>query len=299
MGSRTCADRRGWGSALVKGSGPVVVGMLASAAWGCGLASMPFPSPAREDALLAAWRSGPVFMLTPAPYVEAAAIANERSAPAEPAMPEPDAVVEAATSSGTENRVRLMGNARFPGGDATALMNVREGKVTGTPVAIIDARTGRRLANAVTYYDGSFGADIAFKSSRVPLLITLDLVDAKDQQAKTTLTATAVLKAGEAERKVLVSPGSTALTVYLRAAASLEADALPTAGKLTEPPADDAGIANGKLAALITKLDDTSRQTFTALAEKSPELKQADTVAAFKEGIRRFVGRIGVSKSAS
>lgn len=203
-----------------------------------------------------------------------------------PAPPAPVAVAR---------QVRVIGVARVPE-EASRMANVRGGLITGTPVIVRDARTGRRLAEAVTYYDGSFVLEVALSTDPLPVIVSTSLVDAGDATLTVAITAPAVLVAEEREVRLNLTPGSTALTAFLGAVAGLEEGPVTTLSG-SEPV--DPGIAAGpKLGALIAGIDAGERESFARLAEAAPELKAASDVATLRDGIRRFVGRIAVRKAS-
>jgi hypothetical protein len=223
-------------------------------------------------------------------------------APAPLALADPEALAQArpavatpppAATQPSAVRVRVLGLARVAG-EAVGMVNVRDGRITGTPVVARDARTGRRLAEAVTFYDGSFTLEIALEGESLPVILSTALVDAGDPGLTTAITAPAVLRRGELEHRIALTPGSTALTAFLEAVAGLEQDAAPPS--LGGDEADPAVAAGPRLGALIAGIDEGERESFARLAEAAPELKEASNVSALRDGIRRFVGRIAVRK---
>ncbi|MEB3328265.1 MAG: hypothetical protein VKQ33_03415 [Candidatus Sericytochromatia bacterium] len=202
-------------------------------------------------------------------------------------------VTQAATTPTSGVRVRVLGLARVVG-EVAGLVNVQDGRITGTPVVVRDARTGRRLAEAVTFYDGSFSLDVELEDATLPVILSTSLVDAGDPGLTTAITAPAVLRQDEVEHRVALTPGSTALTAFLEAVAGLQQGAAP--GALEGAVSDPAVAAGPRLGALISAIDDGERESFARLAEAAPELKEASNVSALREGIRRFIGRIAVRK---
>ncbi|MEB3220835.1 MAG: hypothetical protein VKS61_02040 [Candidatus Sericytochromatia bacterium] len=190
-------------------------------------------------------------------------------------------------------RVRVLGVARVPE-DATGMANVREGFITGTPVVVRDARSGRRLAEAVTFYDGSFTLDVPLEGAALPVIVSTSLVDAADPRVTTSITAPAVLRRDQGEHRLALTPGSTALTAFLEAVAGIEKGTTPD---LSGSLADPAFAAGPRLGALIAGIDEGERESFARLAEAAPELKAASDVPTLRDGIRRFVGRIAVRKA--
>jgi hypothetical protein len=239
---------------------------------------------------------------TLAPLGAALPEATPLVAPAPLGLADPEAVAPAkaavatpppAAAPSSAVRVRVLGLARVAG-DAAGMVNVRDGRITGTPVVARDARTGRRLAEAVTFYDGSFSIEVELEGESLPVIFSTSLVDAGDPGLTTAITAPAVLRRGELEHRIALTPGSTALTAFLEAVAGLEQDAAPPS--LGGGDADPALAAGPRLGALIAGIDEGERESFARLAEAAPELKDASNVSALRDGIRRFVGRIAVRK---
>ncbi|MEB3196392.1 MAG: hypothetical protein VKP62_04235 [Candidatus Sericytochromatia bacterium] len=187
--------------------------------------------------------------------------------------------------------VRLLGRA-LVAEDLRGSANVSGGYVTGTPVLVRDARSGRQLAEGITFYDGSFSVEVRFVPEGLPVIVSTMLVDAADQKLTTPLTAPAMLRAGQGEQRISLTPGSTALTSFLQAVAGLDAD-----DKLPADGPDLAAAVGPKLGALIAGIDDGERDSFSRLAESAPEMREASSVQTLKEAIRRFVGRIAVRRN--
>ena len=188
------------------------------------------------------------------------------------------------------NHVRLLGVALVPA-RVTGLANVHDGRVTGTALRVLDAGGGRRIASAVTFYDGSFEVDVAFRGAKIAVVLALDLVAGGVPVARTTLSSPILLQAGEPERRIPITPGSTALTSFLGAVA-----VAPDAGQKATPKdlGDVTAMAGDRFQGLIAGLDDDERESFTRLAEASPELTAAADLRGIDAGIRGFVGRLTV-----
>lgn len=188
-------------------------------------------------------------------------------------------------SEGRASKTRVTGIARV-GASMAGLANVRDGHVTGTPVWVRDARTGRRLAETITFYDGSFALDVSIGSEGLPVVVSTDLVDAKDPNTTVWLGAPVYLDLRTKEHDLVLGAGATALTVFLQAVAR-SSDDLP--GPLL---GDDVFAAGPRFGALVTGIDEAERDSFARLAESAPEIREAQSLVALREGISRFVERI-------
>lgn len=173
--------------------------------------------------------------------------------------------------------VRLHGWASVPA-SIQDLANVQNGKVSGTPVVVTSAATGRLLAKGVTYYDGSFLVDVPLTGSQVPALVAIDLVDRDDETRTATLQAPVMLQAGIDQAEVNLGPGSTALVAFLSQVATASGGAAAE-----EPP---------RLGDLIATFAPADQQQFAKLAEASPEIQKVSTLVTFQTGIQAYVGRL-------
>ncbi len=198
--------------------------------------------------------------------------------------------IMAGAAQPVDHIVRITGVA-LVNPNATGMANVSEGRVTGSTVRVIEANGARRLASAVTFYDGSFAVDVRFRAARQSVVLAVDLVDAVDRTSRATLAAPVVLQAGEVERRLAITPGSTALASYLGAVA-----AAPDAGQraVATDPADFSTVVGPVFGGLIAGVDDDERESFVKMAESSPELAGAASLPAIRDGIRKFVGRLTV-----
>jgi hypothetical protein len=201
------------------------------------------------------------------------------------------ALGQAATASGSaQPPVRLSGRAYVP--DAPpGLANVQDGKVSGAPVRITDATSGRLIAKGVTYYDGSFMIDVPLAKGQKALLVSIELVDKADKTHTTRLSAPVLLTAGQAEASVALSPGSTAVVAFLSDLAASQAG-LPGA------PAEGLELPNGpslathELSSLIAGLAPEGSETLTQVADAAPELKDPGTLQGLRTGIERLAKRM-------
>lgn len=189
-----------------------------------------------------------------------------------------------------EHVVRLTG-AAIVNPLAVGIANVLAGRVTGSTVRVLEAMGGQKVASGVTFFDGSFSVEVRFRAARQGVVLVVDLVDAADPAARATLAAPVLLHAGEGERRLAITPGSTALVSFLGAVARS-----PTAGKKAEAvdPADLVAVAGPTFGGLVAGVEDDERESFAAWAEASPDLAGAASVATIRDGIRKFVDRLTV-----
>jgi hypothetical protein len=162
-----------------------------------------------------------------------------------------------------------------PDGLASRTSNVKAGRVIGSPLRIADARTGKVLKQAVTYYDGSFQLDLPLAEGLQPLLLTIDLVDAAD--AKKTLTLEAPLAADRAlgmVEKLQISPGSTAMVGLYRKLGA----------------AKGAG-AGAELARLVLATTADAADSFALLVAKDKSVQSASDVASLEAALKTYVAR--------
>lgn len=188
-----------------------------------------------------------------------------------------DAVDAGAAPATALRAVRLHGWASVPAG-IQGLANVQNGKVSGSPVVVTSATTGRLLARGVTYYDGSFLVDVPMGGSQVAAVVAIDLVDRTDETRTARLEAPVMLHAGVDDAEVNLGPGSTALVQFLSQVA-------------TAPAGNSAEEAPG-LGDLIATFAPADQQQFAKLAEASPEIQKVSTLMTFQTGIQAYVGRL-------
>jgi hypothetical protein len=188
-----------------------------------------------------------------------------------------EAVDEAAPAGAAPARaVRVHGWATVPT-SLKDLANVQDGKVSGSPVLVKDAASGRTLAKGVTYYDGSFMVDVPLMNSQRAAIVAIDLVDRADATRTATLQAPVLLKSGVDQAEVALTPGSTALVEFLAQVATVEA------GETGPKP---------RLGDLISTFEPAEQKQFAKLAEASPEMRQVSSLTGFATGIRQYVGRL-------
>lgn len=188
--------------------------------------------------------------------------------------------VAVATKSDT---VRLIGRA-YVSLALNDVANAFGGKVADSDIEARDALNGRVLGRTVTAYDGSFVLDVVLRRKKQPVLVSLDLVQRDDPTVTTPLQAPVLLRAGEEEKTVNLSPGTTALaTLMTRLAIGKE-----------EVPAEDNAVQtlNSDLGTLITFFDPKTLALFLAIAERAPELKGAVSLQTLKSGIADYVKRL-------
>lgn len=251
------------------------------------LGAFALPAPSRPAL------GGRVFALTAQDLATPAPAAPEAEWPFDQPSEAPDeALAEPALAPGTGTagmrEVSIVGRVRVAE-EATGIVNVREGYVTGTPIVMTDALTGRRLASAVTFYDGSFTFSLRVKASKVAAVVSTELLAADDPAERAVLSSPLFLRAGDTERRIDVTPGSTALTGFLR---SLAAELGSAGTALPADPPDHAALVGPKFAGLIAGLDEEEHDSFVGLADRSSELAGATSLVAIRDGIDHFVGRL-------
>lgn len=186
--------------------------------------------------------------------------------------------------------VRLSGRALVPAA-LTGAANVHEGSVTGSPVWVFDATSGKPMAQAVTYYDGSFVIDVPLPSGRRAVLVASELVSKDAPDVRVRLMAPVLIVAGGAEQAVTLTPGSTALVAFMAAIAEEQAGrTAPIDGLVTGQAAS--AHTSLELSSLIAVFEPEAQMRFAQIAEASPELQQAYSLDGLATGIQRFVGRL-------
>lgn len=210
----------------------------------------------------------------------------------------PTRAVDPGAARAYDHIVKLVGRAHISK-KARGIANVRDGLVTGSPVHVIDAQTGRTLSTAVSFYDGSFTIDVRFRSASSAVLLVTELIDAADPTLKATISAPVHLRAADAERIVQITPGSTALTSFLQAVATMQdtGDAANAIEALPDDPSKLALVTSPRLGALIVSLKDGEDASYAMVMAASPELSNAESVAGLRAAIMKFVGRLSVKKA--
>lgn len=213
-------------------------------------------------------------------------------APAETA-PSPEALVPHTGAAETELRpLRLFGKAVISSA-FTGAANVHDGQVTGSPVMVTDATSGRLLGKAVSYYDGSFMVDLPIKVTALAALVSIELVDAADPSQKVRLMAPIVLRSGVLEDNIVLTTGTTALVGFLTAIAAEQAGAITPGEPISPDPYEiGPGRVTQELSNLIAVFEPETRDRFAMLAESSPELKEIQTIGSLATGIQKYVGRL-------
>jgi hypothetical protein len=186
----------------------------------------------------------------------------------------PVGAAASAVATPAHSMVRVRGIATEPT-TVGKVLNVQDGKVSGTPVEVRDALSGKLMAKGVTYYDGSFLVDVPWVGSQRSAIVSIDLV-ARDGETRTSLLAPVVLRKGQDETTVTLTPGSTALMAFL---AEVSTDGLAAGG-------------GPLLSDMIANFEPDDQSRFASLAESAPEISQASSVATFESGIRQYVGRL-------
>lgn len=202
----------------------------------------------------------------------------------------PVALAPAAVSRGGFAPVQLQGRAYVPGA-VDGVANLQDGYVSGSPVRVYDATSGKLLAQGVTYYDGSFAIDVPLREGQRAMLVASELVSKADPAHTIRLVAPVLMNAGTVEQKVVLSPGTTALVAFLAALAQEQA------GKVSSPEASlldggGPGPVSAELSSLIAVFEPDAQASFTRLAEASPELSGVASLEGLANGIQRFVGRL-------
>ncbi|MFN3428858.1 MAG: hypothetical protein ACK46X_02775 [Candidatus Sericytochromatia bacterium] len=232
-------------------------------------------------------RSNPVGVLRATPAKSPGATkASPSSAPSPAASGAPGAalVVPKASPSPASAKVhRLGGIVAVPPGLEASTANVKGGLVVGSPVRVVEAATGRVLKQGVTYYDGSFQIDLPAPTSAAPALISVDLVDAKDDQKTTTLELPLLLQRdiGVVEG-LTVTAGTTALVMLYRRWAEAE-------------PKDDEPSTFGLARYILATSADTT-QSFGLLVAQDPQIPASKDVTALKAAIEGYVARAQTKK---
>jgi hypothetical protein len=171
--------------------------------------------------------------------------------------------------------VRVRGYATVPT-TVRNLLNVQDGKVSGTPVEVRDALTGKVMAKGVTFYDGSFLVEVPCFGAQRSAIVAIDLVARDDANRTMSLQAPVVVRRGQDDAQVTLTPGSTALMAFFASVATEGASA---------------GGAK-QLSDMIASFAPDDQSRFASLAEMSPEISTASTLASFESGIRQYVGRL-------
>lgn len=194
------------------------------------------------------------------------------------AAPVTPTATPAAASTPSSRVVRLSGVVQVPAVLDARTANVKNGYAIGTPIRVIEAATGRVLKQDVTYYDGSFQIDLSAPTSAQPVVLAIDLVDAKDAQLTCTLETPLVLnKAVSTVDNVAVTIGSTALVMmYRRWAEAESAGAQPS---------------SYALARLILSTSADTTKSFGLLVAQDTLIPVAADVASLKKALEAYVAR--------
>lgn len=189
----------------------------------------------------------------------------------------------APTSAPQARQVRLSGVVQAPAAMEARTANVKNGHAIGTPIRVIEAATGRVLKQDVTYYDGSFQFDLNAPASALPVVLAVDLVDAKDDQSTFTLEAPLVLeKAVFSLDKLAVSTGSTALVMMYR--------------RWSEAATDTGQPSSYGLARYILSTSADTTKSFGLLVAQDRQIPVAADVASLKAALDAYVDRTQVKK---
>jgi hypothetical protein len=232
-------------------------------------------------------RSNPVGVLraTPAKSPSTAKASPSPAASTAPgaALVPPEASPGPVASPASGKVIRLGGVVAVPPGLEASTANVKGGLVVGSPVRVVEAATGRVLKQGVTYYDGSFQIDLSAPTSATPALISVDLVDSKDDQKTATLELPLLLQRDIAVVEGLtVTAGTTALVLLYRHWAEAE-------------PNDDEPSTYGLARYILATSADTTK-SFGLLVAQDPQIPAAKDVTALKAAIESYVARAQTKK---
>ncbi|MDB5098826.1 MAG: hypothetical protein JWM80_3247 [Cyanobacteria bacterium RYN_339] len=193
------------------------------------------------------------------------------------------------TTAVRDGAVRIFGSARLSQGLPAANVGT-DGSVGGSPVTVTDVMTGRRVGLGTTFYDGSFYVDVPVAQGQRAVLVTLDLVDRRSSDRRTSLAAPALLKAGEGEHQLHVSLGTTVLAAFLSDVAALQAGR-----ELSDTPLVSPVGGSRELGALIASFKADDQVKFEGLVASAPELANPASVEELGAGLRRYGDKLRAS----
>lgn len=179
----------------------------------------------------------------------------------------------------------LTGAVSLPTG-LTGLANARAGVVSGATVSVIDIATGKRLGHGVTYYDGSYEAEVPAVVGRRAALVEVMLVDATSGKELYPLVAPVMLAPELAQQTRDVSVTSTAWYDLLYQIAAREVD--------QPPPTDWTRLVPGatalELASLVSGSQPGAETGFALFADSAAKFGVQSTADTLKQAIEKLVG---------
>jgi hypothetical protein len=183
-----------------------------------------------------------------------------------------------------ERKLSLLGHVVLPDG-VTGLANARDGVMSGAPVRVIDLLTGKQLGQGVTYYDGSFRAEVPALVGKRSVLLMAMLVDATSREELFPLQTVLQLQPELTEQIDLeLGPGSTAWVALLQRIAAVQLDApAPDWTRFTP------GVIARALADMVANSDPLAPSTFLVFARADEGLRSAASPQALRQGIDRLV----------
>ncbi|MDB5096511.1 MAG: hypothetical protein JWM80_932 [Cyanobacteria bacterium RYN_339] len=186
----------------------------------------------------------------------------------------------------TTRMLRIFGHVTLPKA-VDGLANTKDGAVIGAPVVLRDVPTGRKLGSAVTFYDGSFFLDVAADVGKRPVVLTVDLIDAKTRAPLFPLAAPLQLAPELAEQHVEIGPATTAWYALLYSVAARKTKAPPPDWTVLVP-----GVTTRTLGGLIVGSKANAVDSFSLLASGDGGIMKPETPTALRAAIQRLVDRL-------
>lgn len=182
--------------------------------------------------------------------------------------------------------LHILGNVTLPR-TVGGLANAHDGVVAGAPITVFDAFTGRRVGSGVTYYDGSYDAEVPSKLGKRPLLLHIQLVDDTTQMDVFPLVTAVELAPELGEQHADISPATTAWVALLYNLAARD-DHAPAPDWTKVVPGD----VTHKLAAMIAGTQDSAQTAFISLADVNGDLAHSTTAEQLRATIDGLVDRL-------
>lgn len=224
---------------------------------------------------------------------QSARLRSLASAPTTPTTEAPTPTPQQAPSADMGS-LRLLGTVTLPKGLA-GLANAQNGIVAGARVEVLDLTSGQRIGWGVTYYDGSYEAEVPANLGKRPALLQVMLVDGTTKKKLYPLESAIELSPELGEQDSDINPGTTAWVALLYALAAKAAQA---------PLPDWTQVVPGKaamgLGSLIEGSHPDDQQNFASFSEIGGQFQSSTSSSQLYDAIQDLVARLmSGSKDAS
>jgi hypothetical protein len=189
--------------------------------------------------------------------------------------------------------LHLKGTFKLPS-SVLGLANARDGLVMGAPVTVYDVSSGKRIGQGVTYYDGSYDAQVPVSVGKRAAMVSAKLVASGSLRELFPLNAVVMLAPELLTQTVKVDANTTAWYALMLSLAAQQMNA---------PKPDWTHLVPGQtalaLAQMVASSQPLARDNFLAFAGSTGGIGMPTSGVGLQTAIDGFVGHLVATATPS